>query len=323
MSGVPGLATARVPVIILNWNGWQDTFLCLESLKCCPDATSVWLVDNGSTEDHTAAAATLFPGLRSLRWDDNYGFAGGYNRALRMACSEGYTFAYLLNNDCRVRPGFLSAVVEPALREDRLAAVGSCMVFAEDTAWAIFDGEYHLIGEQPLEPFDLRYVPHVNGAGMLVRLQTLAELGLFDERFFCYGEEMAWCQHAVAAGWRVAVCGQSVVVHRRQGSDVNHNAAYYRTRNYFLFVEDFRWPRRSVWTVLLCARAAGAVLDAFRSGEIDKAEATAAAVRDAFLGRFGRRRSGPARWVARVLLAWGWVRALMPGRRFRRERPPF
>jgi GT2 family glycosyltransferase len=158
---------------------------------------------------------------------------------------------------------------------------------------------------------------------MLVRLKTLAELGLFDERFFCYGEEMAWCQQAVAAGWRVAVCGRSVVVHRRQGSDVNDNAAYYRTRNYFLFVEKFRWPRRLLWNVLLCARAAGAVLDAFQNGYNHKGEAIAAGVRDALLRRFGRRRSGDARWLARVLLAWGWARARMPGRRVRRERPPF
>ncbi|MBV9280718.1 MAG: glycosyltransferase, partial [Chloroflexi bacterium] len=77
------------PVIILVWNGWEDTFECLRSLLEGGEDCPVWLFDNGSDNDRAAEAAALYPGLRTVRWDRNYGVATGYNRGLRLAASEG------------------------------------------------------------------------------------------------------------------------------------------------------------------------------------------------------------------------------------------
>ena len=78
-------------MIVLNWNV-EDTFACLQSLRAAEDVTTVWLVDNGSLIS-TYETRTLWPGLRVVRLDQNYGFAGGMNQALRLAASEGYAFA--------------------------------------------------------------------------------------------------------------------------------------------------------------------------------------------------------------------------------------
>src|SRR5437660_10262187 len=104
------ITAAQTPVIVLTWNGWHDTFACLRSLQAHGEGCPVWLVDNASDEDRRGEAAALYPGLRTLRWDDNYGWAGGYNRVLRIALGEGYDAVYLLNNDALVTPGFLRAV---------------------------------------------------------------------------------------------------------------------------------------------------------------------------------------------------------------------
>src|SRR4051794_11109573 len=100
-------AAMDTPVIVLTWNGWDNTLECLRSLREDPDVATVWLVNNGSATDRSDDARAVFPGLRVLQFKENYGFAGGMNRALRMAATEGYELAYLLNNDALPLRGFL------------------------------------------------------------------------------------------------------------------------------------------------------------------------------------------------------------------------
>ena len=163
------LATADTPVIVLNWNGWEYTFACLQSLRAAEDVTTVWLVDNGSLVDRTDETRTLWPGLRVVRLDQNYGFAGGMNQALRLAASEGYAFAYLLNNDATVVPGFLRAALDAVA--PGVAVVGSRIVYADGRSIA-FDGEVLREGRAICRRA-VRNTPSParNGAGMLVVLR--------------------------------------------------------------------------------------------------------------------------------------------------------
>jgi GT2 family glycosyltransferase len=282
------------PILILNWNGWDDTFRCLASLQGTPEAEVVWLVDNGSREDRSAEAAARFPGVRVLRWEANLGYAGGNNRALRLAAQEGYEFAYLLNNDCTVQPGFLAAA-EAALRDDpRRAAAGSVILHAEDPTRAEFDGDYR---EHGISVADLPEAPreatHLSGAGVLIRLAAMQECGFFDERFFCYCEDQEWCWRVAQGGWKLVVCPGSRVLHSRGGSNVSANALYFMTRNQFVILE--RHPeqeqalrrRRAIYFGL--SGAAGAL----RAGDREAFLARAAGLRDGLAGRFGPRRAEP------------------------------
>jgi GT2 family glycosyltransferase len=296
-----------VPVMVLNWNGWDDTLRCLASLRSDPDVSEVWLVDNGSAVDRSAEATLAYPGLRVLRWSENFGFAGGYNRALAEAAREGYALAYLLNNDCEIRPGFLKNAVRVLREDDGLAAVGSCIVQADPPHHVIFDGVYGSATAGPLEPFGLRSGRDVNGAGMLLRLRAAEEAGYFDERFFCYGEETHLCWRMVDRGWRIATCGSSVVLHRRQGSDLNRNALYYQTRNALLLLERLGPLRRRAWKARLVTRAAANAYGALRAGARASGLAIAAAMVDGLRGRFGKRTAAVSDLGLRALLAWGWL----------------
>jgi GT2 family glycosyltransferase len=301
--------------MILNWNGWADTFACLSSLRSCPDVENVWLIDNGSSVDRTAEVRERHPEVRAVRWPENYGFAGGYGRGLRLAASEGLEFAYLLNNDCVARPGFLDAVTALAHADDTLAAVGSTMLYVEDPSFAIFDGTYHAFGARRAVPFDKRMVGEVNGAGMLVRLSAMEEHGYFDERFFCYGEETEWCYRVVRRGGGIAVSGRSMVLHRRAGSDHSENALYYRIRNRFLLLESLGAARRQIWTVRYAAEAAA---EAAHATEARQRAAIAAGVRDALLRRFGPRRERRSPWFEVLLVSWARLLGLpmpSPGNR--------
>jgi GT2 family glycosyltransferase len=288
---------------VLNWNGWDDTLACLRSLRQARDVTAVWLVDNGSDHDRSDEAVAIWPGLRVLHLDRNYGFAGGMNRALQVAVAEGHEFAYLLNNDCIVKPGFLR-VARAAAAEPNVAVVGSWIAHAGDAGSVLFDGAYYLVGEKR---FARRSGPRaattsVNGAGMLVRLAALERHGYFDERYFCYHEEVELCGRLGRFGWVSVIASGSLVLHKRRGSDVGHNSLYYRTRNRFLLVRDDRGWTRVKRTLLAFRSAALLGRRARRDADAEAWEAVAAAVYDGMYGRFGRREDCDARTLASVHL---------------------
>ncbi len=285
---------AGTPVIVLNWNGWDDTFECLQSLREHGDGCPVWLVDNASREDRRAEATALYPGLRVFRWDDNYGWAGGYNRALRVALHDGYEYVYLLNNDCLLTPGALQSVLDVARNDRTTAAVGSYIAYAPTPYWLQFDGVPRAADDH-IEAHNLctRETERLSGAGMLVRMRAIAECGLFDERLFCYWEDTEWCARVRAAGWRLLIAGGSLLLHWGNRSDVNFNALYYLYRNRYLVRDrvDLRFgPVREFRYIAGGLRFAGELR---RMGRSEEARAIVAGLWDGWTGKDGPRGSDP------------------------------
>jgi GT2 family glycosyltransferase len=288
------LNASNVPVILLNWNGWEDTFTCLDSIALIREKVEVWLVDNGSNIDRTDEAVAAYPGLRVLKWNENLGWAGGYNRALRLASQEGYEFAYLLNNDSTVTTGFLSEAVDVCRADPAIAAVGSCIAWMDSPGYIMFDGEFHDAAENRLVTHrSTRSVASVSGAAMLVRLNALEKDGYFDERFFCYFEETEWCLRMRKHGWSIFVAGNSLTKHRGLRSDVDTNREYYFHRNPFIIAEHPEYRQihgGRVKHVYFTLRSAN---EARRTAKPEVANALASAVYDGLLKRFGRRNSPP------------------------------
>lgn len=286
---------ATTPIIVLNWNGWDDTFACLRSIREHADGCVVWLVDNASQDDRQADAAALYPGLRTFRWPDNYGWTGGYNRALQIALCEGYDNVYLLNNDCLLTPGALQSVLKVAHDNAGAAAVGSYVAYAASPDWLQFDGMPRAVGERAIAhglPTSRTY--RLSGAGMLVRMQALHACGLFDERLFCYWDDTEWCARVREAGWHLLIAGGSLLFHRSKGSDVSFNALYYLNRNRYLVRTraSLRFPPvRELRYILGSLRFAGNLR---RAGRMEEAQAIVAGLWDGWAGKTGRRGSTPS-----------------------------
>jgi GT2 family glycosyltransferase len=282
----------RVVVIILNWNGWSETQRCLDSVMIST-ASLVWVVDNGSEIDRSVELLANHPNLRLVRFSKNWGWAGGYNRALKIAAAEGAEFAYLLNNDTLVSKGFLSSALEPMTNNRHLAAVGSLILYAEDLGhWVKFDGNYYSFHQKRYD--QTTYPPllsakEVNGAGMLVRLAALKSDGFFDERFFCYGEEREWCRRMLTHGWNMAVSSASVVLHHGESSDVAANARYYRARNRFLMQQTITNSLSLLQKWNLIRSLAGEAMEEARMGRSQGYGAVVEALRDGSLGNWGPR----------------------------------
>jgi len=280
---------ARAPVIVLNWNGWENTFDCLHSLAVASDVGAVWLVDNGSPTNRADEALAIMPELRLISLSQNIGFAAAMNHAMRIALAEGYVFAYLLNNDCKVRPGFLQATLDAAC-DSKVGIVGSRLVYADNSNSLIFDGEFYVSGEKPVDDSSrVRKVSQANGAGMLIRLTAVEQDGYFDERFFCYHEERELCDRWAARGWSCVIADASLVVHKREGSDVNNNALYYRTRNIFLLAETSIGRTRLHWYLDVFHRTAVAGQWALQHDRSDQLSVLGEALSDGLGGRFGQR----------------------------------
>lgn len=314
----------RAPILILTWNGWERVCDCLRSLSQTHQGGEIWIVDNGSRKFRLSEARRLAPDLRLVEFKTNLGWAGAYNRALGVAVDAGCDRAYLLNDDALVDPAFLASADAILTADSRLAAVGSVILFSGSN-WVKFDGNYHSFEHKQYTSMPNRSIAatELNGAGMLVRLSAMQRDGFFDERFFCYGEETEWCWRMLERGWRLAVASGSIVYHQGQGSDVNANAAYYRSRNPFLLLG--RHPARTVpssrWTLTL------ALLNEARrywiSGDMVAFLAVSTAIYDGRSGKFGPREDTKLPLMFRLLIGGyvrlGWIRRQLGlGTRLRR-----
>lgn len=231
----------RVLVIVLNWNGADDTLVCLDSVVTADyPAFDTLVIDNGSRRSVGPMVRERFPGVTCVELPVNVGYAGGNNVGLRRALADGYAFAYVLNNDTVVDPGFLRAAVTAAA-EPRVAAVGGKVLTYDDPSrlWMTY-GEVnyrqsliHLAGwgERDVGQYDTRRdVEWVPGCALLLSCAALREVGLFDERFFAYHEDVDWCTTAHERGWRVVFAPDSIVRHR--GNQTLGGPAYVSPRKY-------------------------------------------------------------------------------------------
>ncbi len=230
----------RVLVIVLNWNGTDDTLACLASIADLDYPTfDTLVIDNGSRVSAAPAVRERFPETRCIELPMNLGYAGGNNVGLRAAMAEGYAFACVLNNDAVVAPGFLRAAVAEAAPQ--VAAVGAKVLCHDDPSrlWMAYGRvtwRQSLIGLAGWgEPDDGRYdtprdVEWVPGCSLLLSCAALAEIGPFDEHFFAYHEDVDWCTTARERGWRIRYAPGAVVRHR--GNQTLGGPVYTSPRKY-------------------------------------------------------------------------------------------
>lgn len=222
----------RVLVVVLNWNGIDDTEECLDALAAqTHPQTDVLVVDNGSGhEDVRRLRTRSADGSFRLRlMPDNLGFAGGVNIGIRLAQQEGYDAVALLNNDALPEPGWLAALVSALQTSGASIATGLLLRRSDDPA---LDGTIDTAGDRLSiwgMPFpsgrgqerasapEAGEVFSASGGASLFRTRVFDEIGLFDELFFAYFEDVDVSFRARLAGHRV-VYDPAAVAHHRIGA---------------------------------------------------------------------------------------------------------
>ncbi len=233
-------------IVILNWNGWRDTHACLESLAGLthPNARVI-VVDNASEDGSEARLRELHPALTLLQSGANLGFAGGNNVGLRYALENGAEYVWLLNNDTLVEPDALTALVDKMQREPDLGLCGSTLLYEADrnTVQALGGARYnrwlgtveHIGQHQPrTQSVDERAVEgqlsYLIGASMLASRAFLEQVGLLQDDYFLYFEELDWAARARGT-FRLGYAAESVVYHK-EGSSIGGTDRAKTTKSY-------------------------------------------------------------------------------------------
>ena len=220
---VPNNNYPEIAILILNWNNYPDTRICLESLeKLSYPAFKIILVDNGSSDGSREKLREEFPELTLLESDRNLGFAGGNNIGLRYILEVGIPYTLLLNNDTEViQPDFLEQILRVMDGDREVCAVGPKVVRENgepdqvilpfpslDMTLRNSLGLYRQRLEQK------QTVDSLIGCCVLVRNQAVRQVGLLDENYFMYVEETEWFYRMRKQGWSVLYYPVESVIHK-------------------------------------------------------------------------------------------------------------
>lgn len=201
----------RVVAIVLNWNLPAETRSCVEQLRASgyPDL-KVIIVDNGSTDGSPERLRAWFPDVEILALGKNRGFAAGNNVGVRRALALGADWILLVNNDAVLAPDALQRLIDAAspgvgLAMPRIDALPSGRLW---NAGARLRGLNPL--PRPLREADLAAgkplrIDFAVGCVLLIRRDVVETIGLLDERYFMYYEDLDFCARARAAGFRIIV----------------------------------------------------------------------------------------------------------------------
>ena len=237
---------AHVAIVVLSWNGREDTLTCLDSLARVEwEPLSVLVVDNGSDDGTSEAVAERHPDVEIVRTETNLGFAEGNNVGIRRALERGADWVLLLNNDTTVAPDFLAKLVEEAGRRPDAGALSPLILYADppDLIWyagASFDpgkthnGPHWRYRERDPGLERVYETGRVTGAAMLVSREVWEDVGLLAPELFLHVEDAEWSVRARRSGRRFYVVPTSRVWHRvsaATGAEESPLIAYYATRN--------------------------------------------------------------------------------------------
>ena len=256
------MTKAKVAVVILNWNGklFLQKFLpFLENYS--HDAYEIIIADNASSDDSIDFLQKHYPEIKIIRHGKNYGFAGGYNKALLQISAEYYV---LLNSDIEVTENWTKPVIELMEMDKNIAAcqpkilsynkrhkfeyAGAAGGFIDKYGYPFCRGRIF----QSLEKDDYQFNDAVEifwatGACMFVRASVFHKFGGFDDDFFAHMEEIDFCWRLKNEGLRVMYCPDSVIYHIGGGTLPKYNPrkTYLNFRNnFFLLFKNL--PRRRI-----------------------------------------------------------------------------
>ena len=253
--------SSKVSIIVLNWNGLEDTTECLESLqKITYPNCEVIVVDNGSKGNDAQELRKRFGNyIHLIQNEKNYGYTGGNNIGIRYALDNGSPdYFVILNNDMVVAPDFLTEMVKVAEGDDSIGIVGP-KIYYYDLPDCIYSagmrismrwGRSVILGCKQVDvgQYDAQQeMDCVSGCCLLIKKEVTQQAGMFDESYFCYWDEVDYSIRARRAGFKIAYTPKASVWRRQvlrkklwgklpYEEKASALAYYYWARNNFKFM---------------------------------------------------------------------------------------
>jgi GT2 family glycosyltransferase len=230
-SQVSSALNMLLSIIIVNWNTREHLLDCLDSIFANPTAAQmeILIVDNASTDGSAEAVASTYPLVKLIRSSENMGFAKANNRAAALSTGR---YWLLLNPDTLVHSGAIDRMLHYMAEHPNVAAVGPRLLNPDGSEqlsiwrrptlfrewWRLFhlDSLYPLSEYPPSTPTSKqsRRVDVLHGACLLLRRDVVQDMGLFDEDYFIFSEEIDLCDRLGRTGWELHWVPEAVVTHK-------------------------------------------------------------------------------------------------------------
>lgn len=291
--------------IVLHWTRPDLTRRAVAALEASEPRPDILVVDNSASEPAAERPADFIQGAGHLALPRNVGFAAGMNEGIRWALDRDYHFVWLVNDDAVVEPEAHRHLVAAASQQP--LSVWSPRLVDEDGRDAHVGGSFVLDGTDPQYADAAGFTAlraagrWLTGTALFMTARAVRKVGLLDEAFFAYWEDVDWSVRALGADVTLGVVAEAVVVHR-QGEVVADRA---RGRHFLIARNEFVFARkhleRQAWDRVLPRIAARQLRLAGWFERHDQQALARAVVAGGLSGLRGR--TGPPRhaWVRESL----------------------
>lgn len=250
----------KTTVVIPTWNGKDGLKTCLDSLLTQTEPAQVIVVDNGSTDGSAEFIDNNYPEVILIRHSKNLGFTGGVNAGIRKAMQLRTEYVALLNNDAEADKDWLKNLVSFLDSHDEVGIVTSKICDSKRTHLDSTGDLYTTWGlpfprgrgEHYSDKYDNdTWVFGASGGASLYRIRMLEDIGLFDDDFFAYYEDVDLSFRAQLAGWRIAYVPEALVYHEigATSSKIKGFTTYHTIKNlpFLLYKNVPRSLMRAIW----------------------------------------------------------------------------
>ncbi|MDO8658014.1 MAG: glycosyltransferase family 2 protein [Candidatus Levybacteria bacterium] len=249
------MSSPKISIVVLNYNGIDDTKKCLESLiKTSYPNFEIIVVDNGSTYNEAGILEKTYRDkrIKFVRFSKNLGFSGGNNKILKDLKSK---YVVLLNNDTEVPPGWLFPLVKAMEKDNSIAIAQPKILWLKNKKYFDYAGAsggfIDIFGypftrgrifdtiEKDSDQYNLKCdIFWASGAAMIIRRNVLDKVGFFDEMLFNYMEEIDLCFRVHRAGFRIICEPKSYIYHKVASTASSHmlKKRFWEHRNNLLLI---------------------------------------------------------------------------------------
>lgn len=257
----------KIAVVILNWNGVKLLEQFLPSIVQYSPEADLYIADNDSTDDSISFVLANFPSVKIIKNDSNFGFAGGYNQALKHINAEIYA---LVNSDIEVTENWLKPILETFENEPQTAIIQPKILDYKNKEYFEYAGAAGGFIDQYGYPYcrgrifetlekdngqydDDRKIFWASGACFFIRSSVYNELKGFDDDFFAHQEEIDLCWRAFNMGHKIKYNSKSVVYHVGGATlqEGNPKKTYLNFRNSLLMLTK-NLPQKRIYWILFC-----------------------------------------------------------------------
>ncbi len=240
----------KIAIVIVNFNGKDDTIECLKSLREIEHPShQIIVVDNGSTDDPVTAIEQNFSEVIVIPAKKNLGFAGGNNLGIARALEEGAKAVLLLNNDTIISPEILQAF-EDAHHQTPQALLGAKIFQYHDPQrldhlggnWNHRTASFDLIGKNKSDSVEYQQamdMDYICGCALFIPSEVFSKIGFLEPQFFLYWEDSDFCARAKRAGFSIKLCPGAIVWHKGSATTQRKSAlaTYFWWRNRLLWMQ--------------------------------------------------------------------------------------